>query len=138
MLFGRSLGSALAVYVAAQHPASSLIIESAFTSSEDMADLYYPFLKHLMATGSNYDTSGLIGKVEIPKLIVHSERDEIIPLWMGKRLFELAREPKEMYVIPGAGHNDTYAVGGKEYFARLRSFIEGRLFTEEASRAPSD
>lgn len=124
VLFGRSLGSALAVHIASKFHPGYLIIESAFTSSDDVADLYYPFLKHLMKTSANYQTADLIGKVAIPKLIVHGERDEIIPLWMGERLYELAPEPKELYVIAGASHNDTYVVGGDDYFNRFKAFIE--------------
>ncbi|MHC4489980.1 MAG: alpha/beta hydrolase, partial [Planctomycetota bacterium] len=116
VLFGRSLGSALAVYLATKFRPGSLIIESAFTSSDDVANLYYPFLKHLLKTSANYETSGLIGEIEVPKLIIHGERDEIIPLWMGKKLYDLSTGQKEMYIIPGAAHNDTYIVGGEEYF----------------------
>lgn len=124
VLFGRSLGSALAVYLAAKHPVHSLIIESAFTSSDDVADLYYPFMKHLLKTSANYETSSIIGNIEVPKFIIHGERDEIIPLWMGEKLYELALPPKEMYVIPKAMHNDTYAVGGEVYFRKIKDFID--------------
>ncbi len=102
-----------------------MIIESAFTSSDDVANLYYPFLKHLLKTSANYETSRLIGEIEAPKLIIHGERDEIIPSWMGKKLYDLATGQKEMYIIPGAAHNDTYIVGGEEYFKKIRKFISG-------------
>lgn len=125
VLFGRSLGSALAVYIATKYHPGFLIIESAFTSSDDVADIYYPFLKHLLKTSANYETSRLIGEVEIPKLIIHGERDEIIPLWMGEKLYDLAVGKKEMYTIPGAAHNDTYIVGGEAYFAKIKQFISG-------------
>jgi fermentation-respiration switch protein FrsA (DUF1100 family) len=125
VLFGRSLGSALAVYLSSKFRPGYLIIESAFTSSDDVADLYYPFMKHLLKTSANYETSGLIGEIEVPKLIIHGERDEIIPLWMGRKLYDLATGQKEMYIIPGAAHNDTYIVGGEEYFRKIKKFISG-------------
>ncbi len=127
VLFGRSLGSALAVYLAAREKAAALIIESAFTSSEDVADLYYPFLKHLVKTSASYRTLDLIGKVTVPKLIIHGVEDEIIPFWMGKKLYEAASSPKKFYPIEGAGHNDTYFVGGHEYFRRIGDFIGSSL-----------
>ncbi|MGH7381710.1 MAG: alpha/beta hydrolase, partial [Candidatus Methylomirabilales bacterium] len=70
-----------------------------------------------------YDSLALIGKVTVPKLVIHGEHDEIIPLWMGKRLYEAAFPPKEFYLIRGATHNDTYLAGGEEYFNRLKQFM---------------
>lgn len=124
ILFGRSLGSALAVYLASKRHAAYLIIESAFTSSDDVADLYFPFLKHLVRSSADYTTDRLMGAITIPKLVIHGENDEIIPLWMGKRLFDLANEPKEFYLIPGATHNDTYIAGGDPYFDKISEFLE--------------
>ena len=60
----------------------------------------------------------------MPLLILHGDKDDTIPLDGGRRLFEAAREPKQFHVIPGAGHNDTYIVGGEPYFAVLASFLE--------------
>jgi hypothetical protein len=57
-------------------------------------------------------------------LFIHGDRDEIIPIELGKQLYELAREPKSFYLVPGADHNDLYQVGGKPYFKRLRQFID--------------
>ena len=70
-----------------------------------------------------YDNLGKIAKLKVPVLIIHGDEDEIIPVEMGRRLFAAARDPKELYIIPGAHHNDTYLVGGKGYFERLKSFI---------------
>jgi fermentation-respiration switch protein FrsA (DUF1100 family) len=56
-------------------------------------------------------------------MVIHGEDDEIIPLDMGRRVFEAAAEPKELYIIPKAHHNDTYIVGGRFYFERLKNFI---------------
>lgn len=125
ILFGRSLGSALALDQAVRQPARSLILESAFTSSKDMLALYMPFLGFLLPQGPPYDSLGLISRLKIPVLIIHGERDEVIPLSMGQRLFAAAPEPKELYIIPRAMHNDTYIVGGPAYFDRLRRFCHG-------------
>jgi fermentation-respiration switch protein FrsA (DUF1100 family) len=59
----------------------------------------------------------------VPLLIIHGADDEIIPVDMSRRLFAAARDPKELYIIPGAHHNDTYVMGGMAYFERLKKFI---------------
>ncbi len=125
VLFGRSLGSALAVDLAVREPSRCLIIGSAFTSSNDMAKLLVPFLPFLRDWRPSipYDNLGKIGRVQVPILIVHGDQDEIIPVSMGLRLFEAAPEPKELYIIPGAHHNDTFFVGGRPYLEKMREFI---------------
>lgn len=124
ILFGRSLGSALAVYIARKYPCAGVILEAAFTSSKDMARLYAPYLaEDLVGKEGGYDTIGIIREVKIPVLFIHGSRDESIPLWMAQKLYEEANPPKEFYVVPGAGHNDTYIIGGKEYFQVIDKFI---------------
>jgi fermentation-respiration switch protein FrsA (DUF1100 family) len=122
VLFGRSLGTALATDLALKVPCRSLILESAYTDSQEMARLYLPFLFDWRPKVP-YDNIGKIGQVRVPVMVIHGEDDEIIPLDMGRRVFEAAAEPKEFYLIPGSHHNDTYLVGGKAYFERLRRFI---------------
>jgi uncharacterized protein len=125
VLFGRSLGTALATDLAIQKPCRALILESAFTNSSDMARMLAPFLFDWRPKVP-YDNLGIIDKVKVPVLIVHGDHDEIIPLAMGRRLFAAANSPKDLYIIPGAHHNDTYEVGGKAYFERLKAFIFSR------------
>jgi hypothetical protein len=122
VLFGRSLGTALATDLAVRVPCRRLILESAFTNSQEMARLYAPFLFDWRPK-TPYDNLGKIGAVRVPVLVVHGTDDEIIPVAMGRRVFAAAPEPKELYLIPAAHHNDTYLVGGREYFARLQRFI---------------
>jgi fermentation-respiration switch protein FrsA (DUF1100 family) len=123
ILFGRSLGTALATDLAIQKPCRALILESAFTNSSDMAKMLAPFLFDWRPKVP-YDNLGRIGKVAVPVLIIHGTDDEIIPVDMARRVFAAAPEPKELYIIPGAHHNDTYLVGGGEYVRRLRAFID--------------
>ena len=63
-----------------------------------------------------------ISKISVPKLIIHSEDDEIVPFSMGERLFEASKEPKYFLPITGAGHNDTYMVGGEKYLETFTYF----------------
>jgi|YelNatPaOPRAMG01_1025707.scaffolds.fasta_scaffold00811_19 fermentation-respiration switch protein FrsA (DUF1100 family) len=123
ILFGRSLGTALATDVALKGPSRALILESAFTNSQEMAKLLAPFLFD-WRPGVPYDNLGRIGYVSVPVLIIHGTDDELIPVDMARRVFTAASEPKELYLIPGAHHNDTYLVGGQEYLRRLRDFID--------------
>ena len=122
VLFGRSLGSALATDLAVKHSCRSLILESAYTNSQEMARLLAPFLFDWRPS-IPYDNLGKIGQIKVPLLVIHGEDDEIIPVDMGRRVFAAAPEPKELYIIPYSHHNDTYLVGGKTYFERLRAFI---------------
>jgi len=123
ILFGRSLGSALALDQAVKNPARALILESAFTSSRDMMALYAPFLGSWLPQGPAYDNLTLIPHLKVPVLIIHGEHDEVIPVDMGRRLYAAAPEPRELYIIPGAHHNDVYNLGGDAYFSRWRRFI---------------
>jgi fermentation-respiration switch protein FrsA (DUF1100 family) len=125
VLFGRSLGTALATDLATRVSCRSLILESAFTNSTDMARMLAPFLFDWRPKVP-YDNLGKIDKISVPVLIIHGSEDEIIPVDMGRRVFAAARDPKELYIIPGAHHNDTYLVGGKAYFERFKAFISSR------------
>lgn len=127
VLFGRSLGTALATALAAEHTCAGILLESAFTSTDDVMRLYFRFLPPLPPGVVKYDSLSLIGQVTVPKLIIHGEFDEIIPLWMGERLFEAASPPKEFYLIRGASHNDTYLAGGEAYFAKLKAFVHSLI-----------
>jgi len=124
VVFGRSLGAAVAVEVALQRKIRSVILESAFTSTKDMAKAMLLFKPLSPFLPSNYDNLGKIAQIRTAKLIVHGDQDEIVPFAMGQRLFDGAQEPKEFYPIRGAGHNDTYVVGGEGYFSRLATFAK--------------
>ena len=120
--FGRSLGAAVATEIATKRNVRSLIIESAFTSTKGMAknmflfQLLSPFLPH------HYNNLGKIKSIAVPKLIIHGKADEIIPFSMGEMLHRAANAPKYFFPITGAGHNDTYFIGGKEYFQIFSGF----------------
>ncbi len=123
---GESLGSAVAVEMAIRHVCAALILESPFLSVHEMAKVSFPFLPLGPLLRTRYDNISKIGKVRAPILIVHGENDEIVPFQHGRRLFEAAPEPKELYVVKGAHHNDLYLVGGTAYLDVLGRFL-GRL-----------
>ena len=129
--FGRSLGASVALEETLRRPPAGLILESPFTSVGAMAKkLYVVPIGRYMKT--KYDNLSKIKKIRLPLLVLHGDRDGIVPFSMGKTLFEAANGPKAFYVIQGAGHNDTYAAGGEAYFQRLDAFIR-KLFTADGS-----
>ena len=120
--FGRSLGAAVALEVALKKEVRSIIIESAFTSIKDMAKtirLFSPFSHFLPA---NYNNLEKIARIRVPKLIIHGDADNIVPFSMGQKLFEASNRPKYFLRLEGAGHNDTYLLGGEGYFRSFASF----------------
>jgi fermentation-respiration switch protein FrsA (DUF1100 family) len=127
VLFGRSLGAAVAAEVAVQRPAAALILESSFPSVEAVARYYYGGLPVHWLLGAKYRLIDRLPHLSLPKLILHGDRDRIIPIQFGRQVFEAAKPPKEWYVIHGADHNDTYQVGGGPYFRRIAEFIRNAL-----------
>jgi fermentation-respiration switch protein FrsA (DUF1100 family) len=123
LLFGRSLGTALAVDIASKEQCLGVILEAAFTSTDDMMKRYFPFFTPPPMSSVKYDNLSLVDKIQSPILFVHGQFDQTIPVSMARRLFEKARSQKEFYEIPGADHNDTYLVGGHEYFAVWQKFL---------------
>jgi len=129
-LFGRSLGGICAVEVASSNQAAGLILESVFTSASDMAGQVSPLLPIGWAIRSKFSAIEKVPDLKLPKLFLHGTKDEIVPYKLGRKLYSSAAEPKEFYDIEGAGHNDTYAVGGREYFSALDRFITDNLRTK--------
>ena len=122
--FGQSLGAANAVHLSTRHRPLGLILESPFTSIRAMAAVHYRFHPLRPFVRTRYDSLAKIGSVDAPLLVVHGERDEIAPAWMGRKLYEAAPGPKRLYIVPGAGHNDVQGVGGPGYDDVLRTFLD--------------
>lgn len=129
ILWGTSLGGAVATDVATQRPAAGLILESTFTSGKDVARILYPFLPVGPFMHSKFNTSDKIKTLRLPVLVMHGSHDEILPIGLGRQLFAATNDPKEFYEIAGAGHNDTFFVGGEEYFDRIDQFVTKALAT---------
>lgn len=126
ILFGRSLGGAVATRLAQSHRPALLILESTFTSVPDMAAGIYPFLPVRLLARIQYNTLERLPAINVPTLIVHSPNDEVIPYNHGQRLFDAAPEPKEFLRIEG-GHNEGFLLSAEEYEAGLTAFIERHL-----------
>ena len=123
VIFGRSLGSAVAAQLATEQQAAGLILESPFTSIPDMGSELYPFLPVRLLATIEYNTLERIKQVRCGVLIIHSPDDEIIPYSHGQKLFEAANEPKQFQEITG-GHNDGFIRSGRVYTDCLEKFLE--------------
>ena len=122
-LFGRSLGGAIAVEMAKEFDCTGLIIESSFPSAREMAGAMFPFLPIKYFIKTKFNSVNKIKQIYCPKLFIHGNKDNIVPFKLGKQLFDAAPDPKEFFKIDGAGHNDTYVVGGKRYFNVINQFL---------------
>jgi hypothetical protein len=122
VLFGRSLGAAVATHQATVDTPGALIVESSFTSVPDLAAELYPFLPVRWLTRFNYNVYRQLQMVSCPVLVVHSRDDEIIPFKHGQVLFKTANEPKQFLELRG-GHNDGFLLAGKAYTQELDRFL---------------
>jgi fermentation-respiration switch protein FrsA (DUF1100 family) len=126
IIFGRSLGAAVAADLASRARPAAVILESAFTSVPDMAAEFYPWLPVRLLSRYRYDNLGKVARIARPLLLVHSRQDEIIPFAHGERLFGRAREPKQFLELTG-GHNDAFQSSRKAYTHGLKSFLDTHL-----------
>jgi fermentation-respiration switch protein FrsA (DUF1100 family) len=118
--WGFSLGSGVAVALAASHPVGGLILEAPYTSIADVAAAAYPLLPVRHLAKDPFHSDARIGRVKAPLLVMHGARDETIPIGFGERLFALANEPKRFVRFSLGHHNDLDGFGATE---TARQFI---------------
>jgi len=123
--FGESLGTAVATRLAAEHAPAALILRSPFATMTEVGQFHYPFLPVRWLLRDRYEAIDAIARVTSPVLVIAGERDSIIPLDQSRRLFDAARAPKEMLVIPGADHNDSALLAGREMIDGIVRFLGG-------------
>ena len=123
-LFGHSLGTAIAVETTVRREVYALLLESPFTSIRAMAGHNYPFVPGIgMILRTKYDSLSKIENVGTPLLVLHGDRDDTVPIRMGRALYEAAVEPKRFLAIEGAGHDDADVVGGDAYYEAIAAFL---------------
>jgi len=126
ILFGRSLGAAVAADLASRVRPAAVILESAFTSVPDLAATIYPWLPVRLLSRYRYDNLAKLERIERPLLVVHAREDEIIPFSNGERLFQNAHEPKRFLELHG-DHNDAFLTSREAYTHGLKSFLDTYL-----------
>jgi len=122
ILFGESLGSAVAIRLATERKCAALILETPFLSVPALARVHYPFVPSFLVS-NRFDNASRIGSVAVPILLILAELDEVAPASQGHELFELAPGRKTLEVITAAHHNDTSAVGGETYWQAWERFL---------------
>ncbi len=125
VLYGHSLGGAVAVDLASRHECGGLIVESSFTCAREVARRSFRIPLFEYVPKSRFDSLAKMARVRAPVLIVHGTKDPFFPVSMAERLFQAAPGPKWLFIIDGAVHDDPYLVGGEKYLDRLRSFCQG-------------
>jgi fermentation-respiration switch protein FrsA (DUF1100 family) len=125
VIFGRSLGGIAAVHLASRYPSDGLILESTFTNLAALAGEHFPLPIPQRLIENRFNALDKIKDVKVNMMCFHGDRDTIVPIRFGRQLFEAAVAPKEFVTLVGAEHNDTYIVGGKDYFSKWKTFMTG-------------
>lgn len=144
VIYGKSIGANVAINLASRVKAAALISDSAFCSAIHMSKTIFPFLpkewinkaatskfiqknlKKLRILLIKFDALSKIKNIKMPKLIIHSKDDEMIPFTQGKKLFKATSEPKEFYPLHG-GHNESIIMHKMEYSRKISNFLEEYL-----------
>ena len=119
VLWGESLGSALALSLAAENPVGRVVLEAPFTSAVDVGAQHYWFMPVRLVMKDRFRSDLRASKVTAPVLVVHGENDMVVPITLGERLYDLLQAPKRFVRVAGGGHNDLGAFA----VARAKQFI---------------
>lgn len=119
---GRSLGGAVAAKFATSYPVDGLILESTFSSMNDVARTQFPFLPTKLLLQERYESQSIIHELNVPVLVIHSPIDEVVPFHLGRKLYNAANEPKEFVEIQG-GHNNGIEISRAQLESTYREFL---------------
>lgn len=126
VVFGESLGGAVAAHLAVRTEPAALVLHSAFTSAPDLAADLYPFLPARLLTRFAYDTLGSVRSIRCPLLIAHSPQDEIVPIAHGRRLLQAAPLEGAWLELSGS-HNDGFLFMRAEWVRSFDGFLQKHL-----------
>jgi len=127
VIFGHSLGGAIAIDLAIQHPdAAGLIVQGSFTSMLAMAErtVSFGFLPIDWLLTQRFDSIRKVPNLQVPVLYIHGEADQQVPAAMSQQLYAASPEPKQLWLVPNAGHNGLGEAAGPAFFERVGSFLD--------------
>ena len=124
LYLGESLGGAVALELALRHPPAGLVLLSSFTGVRELSRVHYPFIPAALVPDA-YPSLRRIPRLRSPLLVLHGQRDEIVPLPHAEALLGAAPKPKQMRVFPGCGHNDLLARAGPELVQEVAAWATG-------------
>lgn len=122
VLFGESLGAAVAIDLGAKWACAGVVLETPFLSARALAREHYPWVP-IFLVRDRWNNAARVADIPVPKLFIVAEKDEVAPAVQGRRLFEDARGVRELLVVPGAHHNDVWVVGGDAYWGAWKKFL---------------
>ena len=137
VLYGESLGSAVAVRLATERPVGGIILDGAFTSAAAVARLAYWYVPVSWLMRDQFRSVDLIGGLKAPLLALHGDADATIPLRFGEELFAAAPAPKQFVRLPGAGHGAVLENGGAAAVEAFLAAVEARLPTPTSDPKPA-
>lgn len=126
IFYGESLGTGVAVQMATETAPMAVILENAYSATSDVAKGRYKIFPVELLMKDQYRSIDKIGALSMPKLLVHGQKDQVIPIRYGRRLYEAAAEPKEFKVIANAGHNNVYDHGAGLHILSFLSSISAK------------
>jgi len=122
--FGESLGTAVAVDLAVEHPPAALVLRSPFTSMGDLGQHHYPFLPVGLLLRDRFAVIDQIQRVRVPLLVIAGGHDRIVPIENSRRLYDAAVAPKTLLVLPDADHNDYELLAGDEMIQAIVRLLQ--------------
>ncbi|NNL95007.1 MAG: alpha/beta hydrolase [Xanthomonadales bacterium] len=122
VIFGRSLGGAVAAQLASRQQPGGLILESVFSSGIDMARTLYRFLPARLITRLEFPVTEFVARIDCPVLVIHSRDDEIIPYAMGQRVFQAVSSARKSFLEIRGGHNTGFILSEDTYLPALAAF----------------
>jgi len=134
VVYGESLGSGVAIQLAGERRVAALVLDAPYTSIVDVALLSYPYLPVRPLLIDRYESDRHIAKVTAPVLILHGERDSVVPARMGRALYELVRSEKKLEIFPDGGHIDLDGYGAVDVVTR---WIDQVVTTRGATSGPT-
>ena len=122
-IYGRSIGGAIGLELGIREKVKSIVIQSSFTSLKEIAKVLFPFIPNNLVKNALWNSREIIKKINIPVLISHGDKDEIVPVSHSYKLYETANEPKKLIILKSATHNNISSYFNDEYFNVLKELF---------------